>query len=76
VSSHWKPERTKVELKPAPRPSRIRRDPPPAEKPESLDKAMWRQTHEWEIALAVIGMIFFALGVDAMVYLIAGWLTP
>ena len=36
---------------------------------------MWRQTHEWEIALAVIGMIFFALGIDAMVYLIAGMMA-
>ena len=75
VSSHWKPQRTKVELKPAPRPSRIRRDPPPAEKPATLEKAMWRQSHEWEIALAIAGMILFALGIDAAVYLFAGMMT-
>ena len=73
MSSHWKPG-TKVDLKPAPRPSRIRREPVQAEKPASLDKAMWRQSREWEIALAIIGMIFFAIGIDAALALFAGWL--
>lgn len=75
MSKHWKPG-TKVDIKPAEqRPSRIRRDPPPAEKPASLEKAMWRQSREWEIGLAIIGMVFFAIGIDALVYLAAGWLS-
>lgn len=74
MSKHWKPG-TKVDLKPAEqRPSRIRRDPPPVEKPSSLDKALWRQSREWEIGLAIIGIIFFAIGIDAALALFAGWL--
>lgn len=47
------------------RPSRIRRDPVPAQKPASLDKAMW-QSREWEIGLAVAGIILFALAINAI----------
>jgi hypothetical protein len=47
------------------RPSRIRRDPVPPEKPASLDKAMW-QSREWEIGLAVVGIILFALAINAI----------
>lgn len=49
----------------APRASRIRRDPVPAEKPASLEKALWRSSREWEIGFAIIGMILFALAIDA-----------
>jgi hypothetical protein len=51
----------------APRPSRIRREPPPPEKPVSLDKALWRSS-EWEIRLALVGIVVFALGICALVY--------
>jgi hypothetical protein len=47
-------------------PSRIRRDPVPAEKPQSLEKALWRPTREWEIGLAIVGMILFGLAIDAV----------
>ena len=47
------------------RPSRIRRDPMPPQKPASLDKAMW-QSREWEIGLAVVGIILFALAINAI----------
>ncbi|WP_341633231.1 hypothetical protein [Sphingomonas agri] len=47
------------------RPSRIRRDPVPPQKPASLDKAMW-QSREWEIGLAVVGIILFALAINAI----------
>jgi hypothetical protein len=50
--------------KSAPRASRIRRDPPPPERPLSLEKALWRQSHGWEIGLAIAGMILFALAID------------
>ena len=54
---------------------RIRREPPPLEKPATLDKALWRQSQEWEIGLAIAGMILFALGIDAAMYLFAGFIT-
>jgi hypothetical protein len=59
----------------AARPSRIRRDPAPAEKPVSLEKALWRSSREWEIGIAIAGMVLFALGIDAACYLIAGVFT-
>ena len=46
--------------------SRIRRDPVPVEKPQSLEKALWRPTREWEIGLAIVGMILFGLAIDAV----------
>ena len=46
-------------------PSRIRRDPVPPEKPATLDKAMW-QSREWEIGLAIVGIILFALAINAV----------
>ena len=51
----------------APRPSRIRRDPPPQEKPASLEKALWRSS-DWEIRLAIAGIVVFALGICALVF--------
>ena len=57
-----------VELEGAPRPSRIRREPPP--QPDKLTslvgKVNW-SSREWEIRLAIAGIIFFALGVNALV---------
>ena len=67
VSKHWNPGKITT----AARPSRIRRDPPPPEKPASLQKAMWQsrwQSREWEIGLALVGITLFALGITAMVF--------
>lgn len=61
VSKDSKPRKKPVEV----RPSRIRRDPVPGEKPASLDKAMW-QSREWEIGLAIVGIILFALAINAI----------
>ena len=67
MSKHWTPRKTKVELKSAPpKPSRIRREPVPEEKPSSLDKVLWRPSREWEIGLALIGMLLFGLAIDAL----------
>lgn len=52
----------------AARPSRIRREPPPPEKPVSLDKALWRRSREWEIGLAIAGIVLFALAINALVF--------
>ena len=73
VSKHWTPDQKLKAM--APKPSRIRREPPPLEKPASLDKALWRQSQEWEIGLAIAGMVLFALGIDAVTYLFAGFIS-
>ena len=66
MNKHWKPGKKTVELSPA-RPSRIRRDPVRAET-EGLAKNAWWESREWEIRLAVAGIIFFALAISALVF--------
>jgi hypothetical protein len=61
VSKHWNLRKDTVEAKP----SRIRREPVPAEKPASLDKVLW-QSREWEIGLAIAGMILFAIAISSL----------
>lgn len=57
-----------VELKPAPRPSRIRREPVrPDTKLESLASRIDWGSPEWEIRLALGGILFFALAIVAVV---------
>lgn len=75
MSKHWNPQTPKVELRKSPPPSRIRREPAPLEKPASLEKALWRQSRELELGLAIAGMVLFALGIDAAMYLFAGFIT-
>jgi hypothetical protein len=58
-----------VELEPAQRASRIRREPPPV--PENalarkLGAIDWG-SREWEIRLAIGGIIFFAVAISALV---------
>jgi hypothetical protein len=65
--SKQKPGKKTVELQPAPRPSRIRRDPVRVEQ-ERLSSNAWWESREWEIRLAVIGIILFALGINALVF--------
>lgn len=68
MSKPWKPGKKSVELHPSARPSRIRRDPVRADKPLSLvDQVQWT-SREWEIKLAIAGMIFFALAISAVVF--------
>ncbi len=65
-----------VELQPAARPSRIRREPPPAEKGVAslVNKIDWG-SREWEVRFAVAGIILFALGITALVFDIGHVLT-
>jgi hypothetical protein len=49
------------------RPSRIRRDPVPADQPSSLIGNVRWNSREWEIRLAFAGIIFFALAISAVV---------
>ncbi len=53
-----------VDLHPPARPSRIRRDPVRVAEEQILRNAWWT-SREWEIRLAIIGIIFFAIAITA-----------
>lgn len=55
-----------VELQAPARPSRIRREPPPANQTVILGKRIDWQSREWEIGLGIAGMILFALAINAL----------
>jgi hypothetical protein len=56
-----------VELASPARPSRIRRDPVRGGNPETLVRNAWWASREWEIRLALAGIIFFAIAISAVV---------
>jgi hypothetical protein len=67
MSKQWKSGRATVQLKPAARPSRIRRDPVRADQARSqIGRIDWHSP-EWEVRLALAGMTFFALALTALV---------
>jgi hypothetical protein len=66
MSKPLNPGKKTVELSRS-RPSRIRRDPVRAEKPAGLANNAWWESREWEIRLAVGGIIFFAIAISALV---------
>jgi hypothetical protein len=68
VSKLSKPGKKTVELKQEARPSRIRRDPVGADQAKRLSNNAWWESREWEIRLAIIGIIFFALAINAVVF--------
>jgi len=74
MGRHWTPRKKTVELKPPARPSRIRRDPQLADTRENLGRNAWWESSEWEIRLAIIGIVFFALAINALV-LDVSWFT-
>ncbi|MEO7751288.1 MAG: hypothetical protein ABIS09_08205 [Sphingomicrobium sp.] len=58
-----------VELSEAPRPSRIRREPvTAAEPPKGLAAKISRHSSEWEITLGIIGIVLFALAINAILF--------
>lgn len=64
MSKPWTPSKPTVELKP----SRIRRDPALMATPEEKAKEIrWRSSGRNEIILAIIGIVLFALAIDAIV---------
>jgi hypothetical protein len=67
MSKAWKPGKKTVELKPEVRGSKIRREPAPADNAlaKRLDRIDW-SSREWEIRLAVAGIILFALALWAI----------
>ena len=65
--------RKTVDLHAPARPSRIRRDPVRPEQ-ERLFNAWW-QSREWEIRIAILGIIFFAIAINALVFDIGEFLS-
>ena len=49
------------------KPSRIRRDPASVPNPETLVRDAWWNSREWEIRLAIGGIVFFAVAISALV---------
>lgn len=62
MSRPLKTSKQTVEL----RPSRIRRDPVPADKPAGAKEVKW-QSSEREITLALIGILLFAIAIDIII---------
>lgn len=56
-----------VELQQPARPSRIRREPTQVSVAQQLSRNAWWESREWEIRLAIVGILFFALGISAIV---------
>jgi hypothetical protein len=56
-----------VELHAPARPSRIRRDPVRTAEEERLARNAWWDSREWEIRLALVGIVFFAIAIAAAV---------
>lgn len=67
VSKLFKPNKKTVELNPPARQSRIRRDPALADTNIAARDAWW-DSREWEIRLAIAGIVMFALGLSALVF--------
>ena len=63
-------KRSKTRRQPAAvavRPSRIRRDPLHVKQAEQLSRNAWWDSREWEIRLALGGIVFFAIAIVAAV---------
>ena len=67
MSKQSKPGKRTVELAAPARPSRIRRDPLRSG-PAEPGKVPWWATREWEIRLSIIGIILFALAINAIAF--------
>ncbi len=62
-----------VELTPEPRPSRIRREPARAAKPEEKAKELQWLASDREIKLAVIGIVLFALALNIVIVAVSAY---
>ena len=55
------------------RPSRIRRDPPAPEKATIVGRNLPWRSSEWEIKVAIIGIVLFALAIDIIIVAIGAY---
>ena len=69
MSKQWNPGKKTVELRPTEkqRASRIRRNPVHTRDEQQLSRNAWWESREWEIRLAIAGIIFFAVAISAAV---------
>ena len=69
-----KPGKSTVDLKdPPPRVSRIRREPVKSEKPQTLISKTYFQSREWEVGLAIVGIIAFAVALNVIWIALSAW---
>ncbi|MGZ2412051.1 hypothetical protein ACUXST_001472 [Sphingomonas sp. F9_3S_D5_B_2] len=68
-----KPGKETVKLNPPVRVSRIRRDPVRTEEPQGLAGKINFSSSEWEITLAIIGMVVFALALNVIWLAVTSW---
>jgi hypothetical protein len=74
MSRQWAPKKQTVELDPAARPSRIRREPPPATgKLEAIARKVDWDSREWEVRFAVAGVASFAIALCILAVAFAGY---
>ena len=67
--SQWKPRKQTVEMgKAEVRPSRIRRDPVRVTESPDPEEVAWWRSDEWELKLAIIGIVAFALAINIITY--------
>jgi hypothetical protein len=69
MGTQWQPKKKTVELQEAAKPSRIRREPAPVENAitRKLDRIDW-SSRQWEIRLAIVGIVLFALALDVIAF--------
>ena len=67
MSKQWKPNKKTVELEQPAKPSRIRRDPVRKEELAPA-KLQWWHSSEGETKLALIGIVGFALAINAILF--------
>ena len=66
MSSEFKGKKTVDLHQPAARPSRIRREPVQTQA-ERLARNAWWESQEWEIRLAILGIVIFAIAINAAI---------
>ena len=67
MSKFSKLGKTSVQLE-QPKASRIRREPVLSKQDARLVSNAWWDSREWEIRLAVVGIIFFAIAINAVIF--------
>jgi len=66
MAAPLKPGKQTVQLNSIGRASRIRRDPVDV-KVQQLSRDAWWESREWEVRLAIVGIVFFAVAISALV---------
>lgn len=73
MNKAWKPKKKTVKIDQPARPSRIRRDPVRSADADEAAKNAWWRTDEWEVKLAILGIIAFALAINVITVAISAY---